>query len=170
MTDVVTYHVLKEDNCPSLSERSILTYHLGCQEINDVGQQGTYIRIFKNSGKGCFSNEWVSFGSLETVLKPSASLSCHSLKDVLHGKSVNTGGFLLAVLKDLGLIEQSAAQKRRYEVLDIGPFKAEMTDLQKSDIRLAIDEPVAARKSKADKVTQEATPKRPPGRPRKAKP
>ena len=161
MTDVVTYHVLKEDNCPSLSERSILTYHLGCQEINDVGQEGIYIRIFKNSGKGCFSNEWVSFGSLETVLKPSASLSCHSLKDVLHGKSVNTGGFLLAVLKDLGLIEQSATQKRRYEVLDIGPFKADTEALIKSDVRLAIEESPKARKPKPDKAKPKGSPSRP---------
>lgn len=165
MTDVVTFRVLKEDTCPSLSERSVLTYLLGCREINGESQEGIYIRILRNSGKGCFNSEWVSFASLESVLKEGASLSCHSLKDVFSGKSVNTGGFLLAVLKDLGLIDHSEHHKRRYDVCDLAAFKSEMTELMKSDIRLDIPEAANKRKPKPAKEKPVVGA----GKPRKAK-
>ena len=44
--------ILQESTCPSLSERSTLTYQIGCNDNNDI-----LFRIHKNSGSGKFNRE-----------------------------------------------------------------------------------------------------------------
>ncbi len=93
-------HVLKQATCPSLSGASTLTY-----EIAADANGALYFRITGNSGGGVFSEEWVAWSAIEPALADSP-VTAGSLKRarVCKGKSANTPGFLLAVLKAEGLV------------------------------------------------------------------
>ena len=51
--------ILKVASCPSLSGRSILTYHIGCN-----GKE-IYIQLQGNSSGGMFSKEWIGLDRFE---------------------------------------------------------------------------------------------------------
>jgi hypothetical protein len=105
--------ILKVSDCPSLSARSTLTYHLGrCPEGR------LYLRLFHNTGSGFFSNEWMPVVSIETLLEQEVPLTSTSFKKLYPGKSVNTAGFLMAALFDLGVIRSSHELKRQYVTTD----------------------------------------------------
>lgn len=82
--------ILKVANCPSLSGKSTLTYHIGCN-----GQSDIQFRIVNNTGGGFFSKEWVPLNTIfqafdkKAVDKPIVSLlqlhsdGCHELRDTL---------------------------------------------------------------------------------------
>jgi hypothetical protein len=92
--------ILKTATCPSLSGRSKLSYSLGCTE-----QKELLIRITKNSGGGKFNNSWHSLDKIidliDTAKKP---FNWSALNPIFKGQSVNTAGFIIAVLKKEGLI------------------------------------------------------------------
>jgi hypothetical protein len=52
--------VLKESTCPTLSQRSTLTYEVGCG-----ADRAVHIRIIGNTGKGIFNKDWVSLEELD---------------------------------------------------------------------------------------------------------
>ena len=118
--------VLKSGTCPSLSGKSKLGYEIGCNPAADI-----YLRIAKNSGKGYYSGDWVAWGQLHQVLgKPRGKpITFNTLGPIFQGKSINTAGFLLAVLKHEGLVQPSEEHRRCYERLDPAPFLAEILAL-----------------------------------------
>jgi hypothetical protein len=81
------------------SQRSIdLIYHVGYDtEI--------HFRIWGNSGGGLFGREWVSLARLQASLVAPVTAGTLKRAGVCKGKSANTPGFLLAVLKAEGLVE-----------------------------------------------------------------
>jgi hypothetical protein len=92
--------ILKVGTCPSLSGASNLAYHVGYDtEI--------HFRIWGNTGGGLFGREWVTLTSLQASLETDQPVTAGTLKraGVCKGKSANTPGFLLAVLKAEGLVE-----------------------------------------------------------------
>ena len=90
--------ILKLGTCPSLSGASNLAYHVGYDtEI--------HLRIWGNSGGGLFGREWVSLASLQASLVAPVTAGTLKRAGVCKGKSANTPGFLLAVLKAEGLVE-----------------------------------------------------------------
>lgn len=115
--------ILKVGTCPSISGASTLTYHLGC---SPDGQ--TYFRIWGNSGGGLFSKEWVPWSRIETALEASP-VTAGTLKrsGAFRGKSANTPGFVLAVLKAEGLVE--ALEEKGHRKADPSAFLAAMDKL-----------------------------------------
>lgn len=126
--------VLKIGVCPSLSGRSSLTYHIGCRsdlldnngvEFND----GVSFRIHGNSGSGLFSDQWVPVASLKTIFdkeKSKDAVTSSSLNSVFAGRSVNTAGFILAVLKAEGLVIHMEDMRRYYQCASADQFFVEM--------------------------------------------
>jgi hypothetical protein len=126
--------VLKIAECPSLSGRSSLTYHIGCRgdlldkagaEFNDA----LSFRIHANSGSGLFSDQWVPVSALKTVFDKENSkdaVTSSSLNSVFVGRSVNTAGFILAVLKAEGLVVHMEDKRRYYQCTSTDQFFAEM--------------------------------------------
>jgi len=114
--------VLKTGTCPSLSGKSKLGYEIGCNSAAEI-----YLRLAKNSGKGYYSGDWVPWGQVHQVLgKPgSKPITFSTLGPIFQGKSINTAGFLLAVLKHEGLVQPSEEHRRCYERLDPATFLAE---------------------------------------------
>ncbi len=151
--------VLKIGTCPSLSESSTLTYHVGCDDKSDI-----YFRVFDNSSSGYFNKEWVSMDSIGKALGGSTNITSFTLHPIYKGKSLNNGGFLLAALKNEQLVLAPENEKvRSYQLGDPGKFLAEVKMLIESSVSLDADtkpKKVAAIKKAGNskKVAAEATP------------
>ncbi|KQV51893.1 hypothetical protein [Duganella sp. Root336D2] len=129
--------VLKEAVCPSLSGRSSLTYHIGCRSdlLDKEGSEfieGISFRIHHNTGSGLFSNQWVSVESLKPIFdkgKSEDAVTSASLSAVFAGSSVNTAGFILAVLKAEGLVVHMPEKRRYYQCSSSEQFFIELKKL-----------------------------------------
>ena len=125
-----TIRVIKNDTCPSLSGRSTLTYQIGASPESAIS-----IRLFANSGGGFFNRDWIEFRTLQQVLEKRTGanpVTSSAFGELFPGKSVNTTGFLLAVLKHMALVKPLPDKPRCYEFVDPGPWQAEMEALMAS--------------------------------------
>ncbi|GAA6121363.1 hypothetical protein [Acidovorax sp. FG27] len=113
--------VLRTDQCPSLSGRSTLTYELGTDPAG-----GIHIRVNHNTGKGQFNAGWVGYDAIEPLLKQAKVLSSSVLTVLFPGTSANTPGFMLAVLKHLGIIQAVVDQRHAYAYCDTGVWKVDL--------------------------------------------
>jgi hypothetical protein len=128
----LSMRIIKIASCPTCSGKAKLTYHFGCTKDNQV-----HIRIVENTGGGFFSEEWVSLNATLAALdKASHPITAIPFINLFIGKSVNTPGFLLAVLKQEGLVKLLEGKVRGYEKLAPEPFMAEVNKLVSSDVDL----------------------------------
>ena len=140
--------ILKIGVCDSLSSRTSITYHVAVREKDDI-----CFRIWKTSGKGVFSKEWVCASTIQAVLGQNEAISASTLLPVfVFGHSVNTAGFLLAVLKHEGLVTQ-ASDAHKYVRVQSEKFVTDMAALIKSGGSLdpAADAPTADKPGKKGK-------------------
>lgn len=133
-TPKTTVRILKVGSCPTLSGKSTLAYHVGFQGTADI-----LFRVYANSGGGFFSNEWVAASDIQGALSKSALITAFSLHPIFKGKSANTAGFLLAVLKEERLIGRSTENPRCYAATESPVFVAEMQALMAADVDLDLD-------------------------------
>ena len=140
--------ILKVATCPSLSGKSTLTYHIGCNEKSKI-----LFRIANNTGGGFFSKEWIALDTILNIFdqqpdnKPIVSLLLYPL---FQGKSLNTPAFLLAVLKQEVLVCQLQDHPKHYERLPSDTFMTEIEKLIQSKVDLKTDDAkpaIQARKS-----------------------
>lgn len=132
--------ILKIGECPSLSGRSSLTYYIGCRSdlLDKAGSEfndAISFRIHANSGSGLFSDQWVAVSALKTVFdkeKSKDAVTSSSLNSVFAGRSVNTAGFILAVLKAEGLVVHMEDKRRYYQCASTEQFFAAMKILADS--------------------------------------
>ncbi|MBX9917945.1 MAG: hypothetical protein K2Y07_12035 [Nitrosomonas sp.] len=143
--------ILKVATCPSLSGKSKLTYHIGCNEKSKI-----LFRIANNTGGGFFSKEWIALDTILNIFdkqpdnKPIVSLLLYPL---FQGKSLNTPAFLLAVLRQEGLVSQLEDHPKHYERMSSDEFMAEIEKLIQSKVDLKTDDakPVIPTKKSASK-------------------
>jgi hypothetical protein len=135
--------ILKVESCPSLSGKSTLTYHIGCNTLSEI-----QVRVHANTGNGFFSKEWIPLASIQQLLdkRPAGkAIASSSFTSIFHGKSVNTSGFLLAVMKHEGLVQPLKDKRRCYESIESTEFMAEVMALLESPLDLsASDTPKAS--------------------------
>ena len=129
-----TLRILKSGTCPSLSGKSKLAYEFAAGPTSDL-----QVRIARNTGGGYFSDQWVKWERLQGVLDKNGAkpITCHTLGPLFKVQSVNTPGFLLAVLKHEGLVRPSEEQPRCYERTDPSAFYAELKVLQGAPAKAA---------------------------------
>jgi hypothetical protein len=122
-----TVTVVKAGTCETLSGKSKLTYHIGRDPEDEI-----HVRIHKNTGNGFFSPEWVSLKDIEKAFAkvPSGKpVTAIVLNGIFKGKSVNTPGFLLAVLVHEKLLMPLPGRKRSHEAVDPGEFREKVDSL-----------------------------------------
>ena len=102
--------VIHQGECPSLSGRSVLTYAIGRHPDGTL-----HLAIVGNSGNGMWFDGWASAVDIEGIVRGSSELTAKSFHVLHQGRSVNTGGFVLATLKHLGLIRTNAENTRHHE-------------------------------------------------------
>ena len=143
--------VLRSANCPSLSGKSKLGYEIGCGPEGDI-----HLRLSKNTGSGYFSKGWVSWDRVQQVLDKNGAkpITLHTFGPLFKGQSINTAGFLLAVLRSEGLVQVMADKPRCQERLDPGAFLLDIQGLMGSSAASRKKKPAAAKKaaSKAGKA------------------
>ncbi|WP_306548973.1 hypothetical protein [Desulfobulbus sp.] len=133
--------VLKVASCPSLSSRSTLTYQIGCK-----GEE-VFLSLQGNSSGGMFSDEWIRLDLFE--LTKDESISARSIHKHYQGKSINSAGFMMAVLKDLGLIQPLEVKSRTYKRCNPAQFKVAMQALMEAEVMPETQEepnPISLRK------------------------
>jgi len=122
--------ILKVASCPSISNKSLLTYHIGSLE------RGIYIRLFDNSERGLFSKEWLLLDRIELV--EDRPITATFVQGLFKGRSANTGGFMLAVLKSEGLIRPIEGKARNYQCADPAAFIAAIQELINAEVTLEV--------------------------------
>ena len=144
MTEAVEIRIIKVASCPSLSSKSTLTYNIGSNEQSEM-----LIRVQANSGGGYFNQDWVALDDIQKAIEKVPHITSFSLRQMYPGKSMNSPGFLLAVLKAEGLVKLKGEKERVYIALDAEPFIAEMKALMASTSNAETATPAAAiKKSK----------------------
>jgi hypothetical protein len=103
--------VLKRSSCRTLSGKSTLHYELGLDS-----KQTPLFRITACTGGGFFSTEWVSLAAIRSALQKSKAVTAILLFPLFKGKSVNTPGYLLAVLRAEKLIQALPGKTRIHEL------------------------------------------------------
>jgi hypothetical protein len=136
------HRILKVATCLSLSGRSMLTYHLGASAAGDV-----CFRIWDTDGKGIYSKEWVCAGDIQKVLAQHQSIAAPLLLPLFKvGRSVNSAGFLLAALKNEGLVTNHPEEPHRYVRVESLAFVEEVTRLMKAGVSLDSEQVPAMKK------------------------
>lgn len=97
--------------CLSVSGRSTLTYTVG----RGQGDNTLYLRIVDSTGNGVWCKDWASAQAIEAIVVGAQQLTAKSFHCLYPGKSINTGGFVLAALRDLGLIRPGEENTRHHE-------------------------------------------------------
>ena len=143
----VPMRVLKIETCPSLSGRSELTYHVGCNAEGDI-----HLRVVQNSGAGQFNADWISLSMVEQLLSEHPKdkpLSSAVLHPVFRNKSSNSQSFAFAVLLAEGLVKAGAEKGSGYLLADIEGFKKAVAALASSGAHLdpAMSMPTKAKRA-----------------------
>lgn len=100
-----------KEKCFPLKGIDKLTYEL----IESSADNTLYLRIAAYEGRGSFSKKWISSKIINTVLKNSEELKGKYLTGEFLNRNLklsnrNTGGFLLAALKDLGAVQKEGSR------------------------------------------------------------
>jgi hypothetical protein len=109
-TEVDPIEVIYNGECASISGRSTLSYAIGRHTDGTL-----HLRITDNSGKGMWCKDWVSASAIQDIVLGEGELTAKRLLALHPGKSINTGGFVLAALKELGLIRANDLNTRLHE-------------------------------------------------------
>jgi len=148
--------ILKIARCPTVSGKSTLTYHLGCTPESVIK-----IRLYGNTGNGFLNQDWIAWTAIQEKLELHSPFTSQVLHALFSGKSLNSPGFLMAVLKAEGVVKASTVKGRCYELTNDAGFLAEIERLMASGVDLDADtegreEAKAAAKSKPRKQAGEA--------------
>ena len=104
--------IILTSKCKTVSSKSTLTYNVAVDD-----KRKAFIRLISNTGGGYFSDEWVLIDEINNTLKAIPSdqpISSIHLFPLFKGKSVNTPGYLLAVLINEKVLVADQENKRLY--------------------------------------------------------
>ena len=107
---------LSTHSCKSLSQKSTLQYIIGKDAEGDI-----WLKMTDNSGGGYFNAEPVSMDAISGLLSklsPKQNISSLYFGRLFTGSSSNSSGFLLACLKDQGLIIKVEGKARMHQLAD----------------------------------------------------
>jgi hypothetical protein len=107
---------IRTGTCKTLSGKATLTYGLG-----QDASKGLHYRITENEGGGFFSSEYVAWKDIEVAIHADESVTSICLRSLFKGKSVNTSGFLMAVLVAEGILVALPKKTRLFEVTGKSP-------------------------------------------------
>jgi hypothetical protein len=103
--------VIHAGECLSVSGRSDLTYVVGRH-----AEDGTlHLAITGNSGGGMWCKDFCSASDIQDIVLGKNGLTAKSFHPLHAGRSINTGGFVLAAIRELGLIRANEENTRVHE-------------------------------------------------------
>ena len=121
-------NIIQTSKCQTVSNKSTLTYNIAVDDENNI-----FMRILGNTGGGYFSNEWISLDNVIAVLSEVTGehITSIDLIPLFKGKSVNTPGYLLAVLVKEGLLASIEDKKRKYQFVGAEKLTARISKKKK---------------------------------------
>lgn len=155
-TNTTAIRILKASVCNSVSGKSQLAFHIGCNAESQV-----FFRVHSNSSSGYFSREWVSMAAIQQVfanVPADKGITSFLLHTLFEGKSQNNAGFLFAVLVAEHLVEP-VPETRYYRCTDGKQFAAAISQLLASGVSLEVAEAPAKTSSKATAKAAKSMPK-----------
>ena len=126
--------ILKIECFPSLSGRSQLTGHIGCNAEGEI-----YFRIVANSSSGQFNADPIPLATIEKLLTAHPAdkpMSSRVLLPVFRSKSSNSPAFLFAAILAEGLVKVGTEKDSGYLLGDIEGFRQSVSALIASDTNL----------------------------------
>ena len=129
--------LLKIGRCQTVSGKSTLTYHVGCTPESVIE-----LRLYGNSGNGFLNQDWIPWTAIQERLEPqlgATSFTSQVLHSLFSGKSLNSPGFLMAVLKAEGVVRVSTVKRRCYEPVKDSGFLTEIERLMASSVDVDLD-------------------------------
>ena len=117
--ETIPIESIAEGDCQSVSGRSVLTYAIG----RHTEDGSLHLAITANSGGGMWCKDWASAAAIQDVVFGATELTAKSFHALHPGKSINTGGFVLAALKELGLIRANEENSRVHEHVPTTTFE-----------------------------------------------
>jgi len=110
-TEELSLKVIQTSRCQTISGKSTLTYNVGIDAEGHIA-----IRVFGNTGGGFFSNEWILIDDITALLGDVGGehITSINLIPLFKGKSVNTPGYLIAVLLSEKLLKPFEDKKRQF--------------------------------------------------------
>lgn len=133
-TTATQKRIIKINQCPTLSNNSTLTYHIGCDD-----EQAIYFRINANTGGGFFNDEWIALTDIQQAFDEwpvDNPITSFALNGLFKGRSANSPAFLMAVLKEEGVVMTLKGKFRSHEYQGIDDFIEGVNKLVQSGIDL----------------------------------
>lgn len=127
--DAPSLKIIQTSKCQTISGKSTLTYNVG---VDDKGHIA--VRVFSNSGGGFFSNEWVLIDDITALLGDVTGehITSINLIPLFKGKSVNTPGYLIAVLLNEKLLRPFEDKKRQFTYTGAKTLQTKATKRKKA--------------------------------------
>jgi hypothetical protein len=144
----VPMRILKIGESSSLSGRSQLTYHIGCNAEGDI-----HVKVVANSGRGQFNADAIPLATIEKLLTAHPAdkpMTSRVMQPVFRSKSANSPAFLFACLLAEGLVKAGAEKDSGYLLGEFDSLKQGMAALiaAGTDLTVAADTPSEAPKTK----------------------
>jgi len=136
-----TKRIIKINQCPTLSNNSTLTYHIGCDDRSG-SNQAIHFRIFSNTGGGFFNDEWIALSDIQAAFDKwpiDSPLTSFALNGLFTGKSANSPAFLMAILKEEKLVVTLKGKHRSHEYQGSDEFLEEVNKLIADGIDLKVE-------------------------------
>lgn len=114
---------IKTSTCPSLTDTSKISYKIASDTSSAI-----HLQILKNSNTGKFSEEWIAYSDAKAAL-PIGSFSSAPLRNLYRNKSLNTPGFLLAVMLHEGVVEREPGKRMLFRFKSDEAFLADIQEL-----------------------------------------
>lgn len=121
--------VIYTGECQSVSGRSTLTYEVG----RNSADRTLHLRIAANTGQGMWCKDWAAATAIEAVVKAGGKLTAHSFQALHQGRSINSGGFVLAALRDLGLLRPNELNTRHHEHVPMATLERVVMERMKAE-------------------------------------
>jgi len=143
-TTELTKRIIKKGSCPTLSNNSTLTYHIGCDEGDNRSDsnQTIYFRINANTGGGFFNDEWIALTDIQDAFQKwpvDNPLTSFALNGLFTGKSVNSPAFLMAILKEEMIVVTLKGKHRSHEYQGGDEFIDGMNKLTADGVDLKVE-------------------------------
>ena len=138
-TQELIKHIIKIEQCPTLTGKETLTYHIGCDDNKNI-----YFRVVANSGNGFLNKDWLALTDIQQCFEDwpvDSTITSFTLWSLLKGKSSNTSAFILAALKHEGIVSTLKGKRRNHEYIEPVEFLAEMDKLIDGGVNLDPDAP-----------------------------
>lgn len=126
--------IIKIGECPTLSGKETLTYHIGCDEENAI-----YFRVVANSGNGFFNKDWLALADIQQAFDNwpvDSTITSFTLWSLLKGKSSNTSAFIIAALKHEGIVATLKGKRRNHEYIEPVEFLEAINKLMTDGVNL----------------------------------